>query len=178
MPAPVDQRGFLKPVDGNGTGGAQSDPGAFEFDPRWQAEKLLKAAQSSGDPHFVVSDAVYEGGQFTRFEASPTVNGDFVVYAIPIARTGSHSLGVRIRKGSNRGIYSLSVSNSSGGPWTPVGSSQDFFSSTLGPTPVNVTFGNVTFNTTGTKYFRLEVTGKHAQSSGRWLYLDGITTSD
>jgi hypothetical protein len=176
MPASVDQRGFLRPVDGNGTGGAQSDPGAFEFDPRAQAEKLLKAAQSTGDPHAVANDAVYEGGQFTRFEAN--ANNDFVVYAIPIARTGNHSLGVRIRKGSNRGIYTLSVSNSATGPWTAVGGQQDFYNAMLGATPVNVTFGTVNFGTTGTKYFRLQAVNKNGASSGRWLYLDGITTSD
>ena len=70
------------------------------------------------------------------------------------------------------------MSNSASGPWTPVGGSQDFYNATLGATPVNVTYGNVTFNTTGTKYFRLLVTGKNAASSARWLYLDGITTGD
>jgi len=172
-PGVTDQRGFARPWDGNGDGTAQSDPGAFEYDPAWQSEKLLVAAKSSGDTHAIIVDSAYVGGQGTRFEANQL--GDFVVYAIPVARTGSHTIKAHVRKGTNRGIYQVGVSTSPTGPWTTVGQA-DLFNGSL--VFADVTFGTATFSTTGTKYFRFLQNGINGMSIGRWLYLDSITTSD
>jgi hypothetical protein len=175
--ATIDARGYLRPIDGpDANSTAEYDIGAIEFDANLQSEVLAVNAQTASRTHVVLSDAAYTNGKGTRFDATAT--GDFVTYAIPVAKTGSHAISAKVRKGNDRGIYQVAISSSPSGPWTNLSTAQDLYASSQ--SFATLSLGSVTFGSTGTKYVRFTVTGKNASNttSFRRLFLDWIGISE
>lgn len=175
---PTDQRGSPRyktqtPVpearNGDSTG-IGFDIGAFEQG-IIETEFLTVAAKTTSISHTILNDSAYAKEQGARLNA--TANGHFVTYAIPVLSTGTYSFRIRARFGSNRGIYQVATANSLTGTYTNRGS-QDFWAAS--PTFNEVTLGGatVTFSTTGTKYVRFTVTGRHPMATSNNLYLDWV----
>jgi predicted outer membrane repeat protein len=173
-----DQRGFPGSRDGDGNGSKVRDLGAYEHDPNWQTEVLLKVGDS-GDAHVLVSTAgsdtssTYSNGLGTNFQSN--ASNDFVTYAVPIPASGNYNVRVRVRKGSNRGKFRLAWSDSPTGPWTNVGGVQDLYSSVSTFTELNINASTpVNIPWAGHRYFRFLVQPKNSSSTGHQLFLDYI----
>lgn len=142
-------------------------------------------APTGGDPNSITEDTnlvstAQIGGGAEILNANAV--GDYVQYTIPVNRTGTYRVKVRLRKDSSRGQFRLSIAGGAAGP------AQDSYSSVIPPGTVGheaavnykyeiLDLGPVTFTTTGSKTFRFTVSGKNASSSGYGLTLDYIHLS-
>jgi hypothetical protein len=166
----TDQRGF--PLQMNTKGGAAprwSDIGAYEHGP-WQTELLTMVAKSSSDTHSVFSNSSLSNGQGTLLQANQAT--DFVTYRFPVFETGSHAVKLGMYRTTGQGRAKLQWSNSQSGPWTDIGTEQDFYAASSGA--VEVSLPSVNLTTIGQKYFRFLVTGKTAASSGYAIRIDYV----
>lgn len=108
------------------------------------------------------------------FQASAP--GDSITFSVPNVPAGTYSISVRVETYQNRGIFQLESSTSVGGTYTTHGAPQDTYAVSPGQSGVVLSVAtNVTFSTTGTRYFRFRVTGKHGSSNGYYLALDQMT---
>lgn len=135
---------------------------------QYEAEDLSVHATNTSAVTY--SDPPASGGQglHIRSEAS----GSYATLSIPGIEANDYMLQLGVKMWNNRGIFSMSVAEQSGGSFTKIGGSYDLYNSgelytELGPIPV-------TFNTDGTKYLRFDVTGKNSASTNFWVLLDYI----
>ena len=130
---------------------------------RSEAERLpVKAI--SGARHGRISDPQLSGGAGTLL--SRTAVGSFVTYTVPIAKTGTYRLRVRVKTGPNRGRFQLAI----GG--VKIGPVQDEYSAAVQYQLRDL--GLVNFTSGGDYRFRFTVTGKNPNSTGRTLAFDAI----
>jgi hypothetical protein len=149
---PVDQRGVLRPQLG-GPNASRRDIGAVEIE-RLETEALTVAAKSS-DAHVPVSNSSYSNGQGTNLQSN-AVN-DFVTYSTPASLpAGTYNITIGYKKGTSGGQFQFAHSTSSGGTFTNLGGVQNGYGASTSYVSVNL--GNVTFGSSGTKYFRFRVT--------------------
>jgi polygalacturonase len=108
------------------------------------------------------TDVNSSNGQWVVLSA--TAAGQYIDYAIPSVTAGTYQVQMEYKGNNSRGTLQLSVDGAN------LGSTVDEYSSAqVYPT---VTFGNVTFSSTGTHTIRLTVTGKNSASSGYGLSAD------
>jgi predicted outer membrane repeat protein len=165
-----DQRGFVRPVDGNAAAGDNEwDLGAYEYDPALQNERLA-VANSSGDAHSLVFPIDPDHNGWTKFSSNAT--GDYVTYTVLVPSSGTYQIKVRAQKNPDAGKFQTQVAASASGTYSSVGSSQDIYASSAAFT--ERTIGTTTFSSSGRKYVRFKVTGRNGASSGSKLYFDYI----
>lgn len=134
--------------------------------------ELMTVNDSSGDAVTVNSDAAASGGQWVNLAADGV--GDYVTFSGHVP-AGTYQIQVRVKKYNSRGIMQLATSGSAGGPFYDKDGTKDLYNA--GGTAVWTTLtwtDQVTFPSTGVKYFRFTVTGKNAASSGYSLGLDEL----
>ncbi len=172
----TDQRGtnFIRPRDGNdGATPARngSDIGAYEqYLTMFETEAQTAVAQTTGITHTTVSDVRASAGAMTNLRSN--ASGQFVTYRVAGVPSGTFTLIVRVKKGSNAGIFQLAVATAQGGPYTNIPGTQDTYAAT--DTWADLSLGAVTFSSSGTKYFRFTTTGKNSASSSFQLFPDFI----
>lgn len=159
-------------IDGDGNGSLVRDLGAYEANTRWQTELLALQAKGSASLTTVTSPSGYDRGAGQNYASSSATN-QFVTYVVPVAQTGSYSVGVGVRKASNAGRFQLAVASSPGGPWTNIGSEQDTFASSATFSALSIS-SSFNFGSVGQKYVRFTVTGKNGSSSSFQLFLDYV----
>jgi hypothetical protein len=148
-------------------GNTRADIGAFEFNPRWEAELLTLA----GGKHAVVtSPPGLSNGAATRLGAAAA--GAVAVYEVPVPEAGRYAITTRTGAGRAAGKWRLDVADTAAGPYLPVGAVQDGFLSADGWQ--TTALGTIDFAAPGRKLFRFEVTGKSDGSSGYNLTLDSL----
>jgi hypothetical protein len=146
-------------------GNTHLDIGAFEFNPRWEAELLTFA----GGKHSVVtSPPGLSNGAGTRLAAAAA--GAVVVYEVPVPEAGRYAITTRTGTGGDVGSWRLDVADTTAGPYVPVGAVQDGYASADGWQ--SAALGTIDFAAPGRKLFRFEVTDRNAASSGYNLTLD------
>jgi hypothetical protein len=168
----TDQRNYGCPKIGSGGPTAIADVGAYEYDPGptiFESENEPVMAKSS-DTYTVVSNASYSGGKGVNLAAD--ANGDFVTFPVGVVIDGTYNVKVRVKKGSNEGIFQLTRSNTINGTQTPVGSAQDLFASTSSWVELNLS--STVSLTQGQTFFKFAVSGKNTLSSGRQLFIDYV----
>jgi hypothetical protein len=176
-PSNVDQRGSPRTASGSprngddGSGLVGYDIGAFEQG-AFESEFLNVAAKTSSVTHSIIANANYSKSEGTRLHAN--ANGHLVTYAVPVLSSGTYSFLLRVRRGSDRGIYQVATSNSPTTGFTNRGPTQDLYNASQQFSELTLSGATVTFATAGTKYIRFTVTGKNAASSSRNLYLDWV----
>jgi predicted outer membrane repeat protein len=169
-PVLLDQRGFIRPIDGNLNGTASFDIGAVEMNAaatQYQAESLSVAAQT-GEALTLENNANYSGGQGRVKQAN--VNGSFTLQTGTI-QPGTYGVIVWFKKAANAGKFQLAV-GASAGSTSNLGSVQDAYRSSAEWTKVNL--GTITVNSAGARYFKFTTTTKNASSSGYWMFIDAI----
>ena len=85
-----------------------------------------------------------------------------------MTQPGTYDVNARVLKGSNSGIYQLSIDG------TIAGAPQDLYWNTTG-NQKDFNLGSYTFTAPGSYLFRLTTTGKNASASGYKLMFDYLT---
>jgi len=168
----ADQRNYGCPKNGSGGPIAIADVGAYEYDPAptiFESENEPVMAKSS-DTYTVVSNASYSNGKGVNLAAN--ANGDFVTFPVGVVIDGTYNVKVRVKKGSNEGIFQLSRSATINGTYTPIGSPQDLFASTSSWVELNLS--STVALPQGQTFFKFTVTGKNLSSAGRQLFIDYV----
>jgi hypothetical protein len=152
------------------------DIGAFELSPRWETE-LLTVADVAGGTHGIVdAPAGYSHGAGTNLEAQGA--DAYVIYRIPVAEPATYRVALRIRTASDTGIFQLAVADAADADYRSIGSPEDTYEDAEDGDGSSawrtLDLGEVTFDTIGQKYFRLQVVGKNESSAGYQLFLDSI----
>jgi predicted alpha-1,2-mannosidase len=124
----------------------------------------LAVAGTSGDVHRVASDSSYSGGSGTILEGNAAA--DFVSYTVNVPTARNYDVRVRIKQGTNRGIWQFASDGVNHGATVDGYASASAFP--------EVDLGTVSFTTAGNKTFRFTVTGKNASSTSFWIALDYI----
>ncbi len=166
----LDQRTFIRPIDGNLDGTANSDIGAVEMNvaaTQYQAEALSVAAQT-GEALTIENNSGYSGGQGRVKQAN--LNGS-VTFQTSTVQPGTYGVIVWFKKASNAGRFQVAVGTSAGST-TNLGAVQDGYRSSAQYTKVNL--GTITVTSAGTRFFKFTATGKHASSSAHWMFIDAI----
>jgi hypothetical protein len=131
---------------------------------RFETESLTAAAQSSSSTHTVISDTHLSGGAGTLL--SNNMVGSFVTYSVVVPKAGTYDVQVRMKTGSTRGKFQLSINGTNLGPV------QDEYTNAIQYTEVDL--GQRNFATAGTKSFTFTVTGRNVNSGGNTLAFDAI----
>ncbi len=145
-----------------------SDRGAYEFNPRWEAELLTVAERSSDEHGIVTAPAGFSHGAGTTLRADGS--DAFVTYQVPVPEAGRHAITARIGTGSGAGQFQILMSDALAGPYLPVGGVNDGYFA--GDAWNTIDLGDVEFASFGQKFFKFAITGKHRDSSGHRLVLD------
>jgi hypothetical protein len=152
----------------DGVEDTRSDLGAYEFNPRWEAE-LLSVAELSAAGHAAVGIATGAShGAAAILEAAAA--GAFVTYQVPFPEAGRHAISVRIRTASDASRFQLLVGDAPAGPFVPVAVPQDAYSASEAWETIKM--GQLDVTAPGQKYFRFAIIGKHDLSTGYALGLD------
>lgn len=165
-----DQRGWLRPIDGNLNGTASFDIGSVEMNAsatQYEAESLSVAAQT-GETLTIENNASYSGGQGRVKQAN--LNGSLTLQTGTI-QPGTYGVIVWFKKAANAGKFQLAV-GSSAGSTSNLGAVQDAYRSSAQWVKVNL--GTITVASAGARYFKFTATGKNASSSGYWMFIDAI----
>ncbi len=125
---------------------------------------------SSGDATTAIADAAASGGQWLKYAATATA--DFVTFSLNVP-AGTYQIQVRIKAFTDRGTAQLATSGD-GVTFFDKDGPKDFYAATATYPTITYTT-QVTFPSTGTKYFRFTVTGKNAASTGYVIPLDLLT---
>jgi len=150
------------------------DMGAYEFNPRWEAELLAVVSVAAAGHEVVTAPDGYSQGAGTRLGAEAA--GAQVTYQVPVPEAGRYDVAIRTRTASDAGTFQLSIADVSAdagaGPYVPVGDAQDGYASSDGWQTTEL--GTVDFAAAGQKLFRFDVGGKNDASAGYNLFLDYI----
>ncbi len=133
-------------------------------------EATATISGSSGDTYRLINESGASGGQSAIFESNAI--GDYVIFSLNNIEAREYEIWVKGKTGSNRGTYQLGISGSLGGTYDPKGTDSQFHSSSWDYTYKHI--GNVTFSSSGTKYFRFLITGKDALGTDYWLGIDNF----
>ena len=133
----------------------------------------LTVVSSSGDSIGLKSDTQASGGKSVLFRSNAV--GDYVVFAVNVPTAGTYSVTMTAKMQGDRGTVQFAVADTAAGPYTSIDPPKDEYRSTLTFGSVGVFTQKVTFASAGTKYVRLNVTGKNAASSGYYLSADKLT---
>jgi len=153
-PTPTPAAATPTPTPTPGGGGSVS----------FEAENV--AYTHSGTGASVQSDANCSGGTWISLDAENT--GSWLEVTTPTIAAGTYSLKMSYKTNNNRGQLSMKVDG------TQVGGTVDQYAALPSAYPT-VTFGNVTFSSSGTHKLRLTVTGKNGSSSSYVLSADKFT---
>lgn len=129
--------------------GAGTDPAVTLY----EAESLVTST-SSGDSEYDQTDKLCSGGVWNRGQLNGV--GDYVEYIVNVTEPGTYNIKVAQKKKNYSGIWQLKIDGVNQG--SPV----DGYSAAGVVTEHDL--GNVTFTTTGDKYFRFQITGKNASA--------------
>lgn len=167
----VDARGMSGNQDGDNSGSAGVDAGAFEKNLVWQTEENLEFFSSSGDLVNIDVGGGYSGGLGRRLDSN--ANNDYVKYVIPIAEAGTYDITVKFKRASNGGKFFVGFASSQNGTYTELPTEQDCYSANT-TFPAAVSLGSLTFSSAGKFYVRFRVSGQTAGSTGRVLFQDYV----
>lgn len=106
--------------------------------------------------HTVTSNIKASGGYYDLLNAGAA--NDYIEYKVNVAQTGTYKVKIRVLRFNNSGTYQLKIDGVNQGS-----TFDEYF--TYGDYKI-FDLGNVTFNTTGDKLFRLTCTGKNASATG------------
>jgi hypothetical protein len=129
----------------------------------FEAENL--SWTTSGATAALQSDANTSNGQWVLLNSTAT--GQYIEYTLPNVPAGTYSVKMSYKSNNNRGILSLKVDG------TQVGATTDEYA--FPSVYPEVTFGTVTFSSSGNHLIRLTVTGKNSSSSDYGLSADKFT---
>ena len=110
-------------------------------------------------------------GAWYRYDADAV--SDYVTFAAHVP-AGTYQIQLRVKRGSDRAQVQLATSGAAGGPYYDKDGPKDLYTASFDYVTFTYT-DQVTFPSTGEKYFRLTVSGKNAASSGYRLGLDKLT---
>jgi len=167
----VDQRGYVRPKNGNGGPTPLDDVGAYEYDPAattFESENEPMLAKSS-DAFTVVTGSSYSNGKGVNLASN--ASGDFVTFPIGVLVDGTYNVKVRVKKGTNEGIFKLTRSTTLGGAQTLIAQNQDLWATSN--TWVELNLGNTAL-TSGQAFFTFTVTGQNTHSSSAQLFIDYV----
>lgn len=155
----------LRQLRGNGNSSPAWGPRVQTGTPpaHFETESLAVRAKS-GATHTIIRDAKLSRGAGTL--ASNTTVGSFVTYSVPVAQAGTYNVKVRVKTGSNRGKFQLTIGT------LKHGLVQDEYSPSASYQVRDL--GPVTFASGGVKSFRFTVTGKNVSSAGTSLAFDAL----
>jgi hypothetical protein len=165
----LDGRAHPRMIDGNQNGTKTNDFGAYEYNPLHKETESL-AFTKSAEAHAVFTDAEYSGKKGSNL-ASTAVDS-YVTYQFPVSLVGTYNIKVRVKTNTNRAIMQLAWADTQNGNYTNVGGARDMWSTGAFYSVLDI--GNVTFNSSGTKFLRFKVTGKNASSTGYQMWFDYI----
>jgi hypothetical protein len=154
---PVDQRGVSVPQNGDNTGTALTDAGAFEKNLNWQAEDDFELLMSAGDS-VNPDSAGYPSGQLGRV-LQANAAGDFVTYVVGIAESGTYNITVKYKRAPAGGKFVVGTSSSPSSGFSEFTAVQNGYSSSI-TFPTAVSLGTRSFNAPGKYYIRFRVTDK------------------
>ncbi len=130
----------------------------------------LAVVSVSGGTQAVSSDGSCSASKCAFFNARP---GGQITYRVEVPRAGRYSVGLRVKNWNARGIFQLATAESPSGAFSSRGSAVNQYSPSA--RFVNVSVGEVSFASAGSKGFRFSVTGKDSRSGGYTLALDSLT---
>lgn len=166
----LDQRNWLRPIDGNYNGTASKDIGSVESNPtttKYEAESLTVAAQS-GEALTIENNGSYSGGQGRVKQAN--LNG-FVTLQTPTVQPGTYGVIVWYKKAANAGKFKLFTGTSSN-PTAQLGGETDAYRSSAQWNKVNL--GTITVSAAGAQYFKFLASAKNGAASAYWMFIDAI----
>lgn len=126
----------------------------------YEAETLARTATNSVT---IFSDTVASGGQALRLNSSAI--GQYIIFTVPVASAGTYTVKTKFKGFTSRGKCQLMANGSN------LGAEQDLYNA---GTWFESDLGNVSFATSGDKYFTFTVTGKNPGSTGYDLAFDYI----
>jgi hypothetical protein len=144
-----------------GTGGMGSV--TVESGIKHEAESLTTTV-SSGDNVVNAADSAASGGSLSYGNVNGV--GDWVQYMANVPSHGMYNVKVQVKKHPDRGTAQLYIDGvAHGSPIDEYAGSQGY---------VEVDLGSISFTSAGSKAFRFQVTGKHANSGAYTLATDAI----
>jgi hypothetical protein len=149
-------------------GDVLADMGAFERNPRWEAELLTVAELRAADHAVDASTQAASHGAGTHLAGCGA--GDYVVYEVPVPESGPYAVSARLRTSESAGQFVLAASDALEGPYVTIGSPEDTYSARGDFRTFEL--GNVEFSTAGKKFFKLTVARKNDASTGFDLFPD------
>ncbi len=139
---------------------------------RMEEAEWLEVVQKSSATHRIITATQFSEGAGTILDA--TAAGDYVTYQIPNIAAGTYTVHIGVKKAVNRGIFQLSIGRADNfnGTATNIGTAQDLYSSA--DAWVDLNLGSWTPGTNSDKWFKFNVTGKNATSTGFPISIDYI----
>lgn len=159
-----DARGKAIKVKFDLSGAPEPNPAPIAIPNPYEAETLPVHFRT--DSVTTYNDATASGGQ--KLGLNHNAVGDYVEFSLDVTQPGTYDVNARVLKGSNSGIYQLSIDG------TIAGAPQDLYWNTTG-NQKDFNLGAYTFTAPGSYLFRLTTTGKNASASGYKLMLDYLT---
>ncbi|NLP82489.1 hypothetical protein HF576_01375 [Microbacterium sp. CFH 90308] len=159
-----DARGKAIKVKFDLSGAPEPNPAPIAIANPYEAETLPIHFRT--DSVTTYNDATASGGQ--KLGLNHNAVGDYVEFSLDVTQPGTYDVNARVLKGSNSGIYQLSIDG------TIAGAPQDLYWNTTG-NQKDFNLGSYTFTAPGSYLFRLTTTGKNASASGYKLMLDYLT---
>jgi hypothetical protein len=123
--------------------------------------EFLSPSHSTGKPNVPTRDVNMSSGMGDRFQA--TAAGQAISYPIDVTRTGTYHIKLKLKQSSASGKVQLDIDGTNQGGEIDLYAAADNY--------LEIDLGTKSFASTGTKQFRLTVSGKHASSTARrWLH--------
>jgi hypothetical protein len=130
--------------------------------------EFLSPSHSTGKPNVPTRDVNMSSGMGDRFQA--TAAGQAISYPIDVTRTGTYHIKLKLKQSSASGKVQLDIDGTNQGGEIDLYAAADNY--------LEIDLGTKSFASTGTKQFRLTVSGKHASSTGYKIISDAIVLID